>query len=142
MCRQMVFSGTCPQCTQHFIWRDLSQELSCLEAKNTGVFGQCTFGVQIEEHRFDQECEPCAAENERDEGVYCAADADGDTGSELCTPGELISDPNKQPFTTSTHGKKGHLLDARGKKHAEFEIDADGVQREEDGGRRKKQRVA
>ncbi|KAK3396801.1 hypothetical protein B0T20DRAFT_508042 [Sordaria brevicollis] len=75
MCRQILFSGTCPQCTEHFIWQDLSQELSCLEAKNTGVFGQCAFGVQTEEHRFDQECEPCAADNERDEG-YCA-DEDG-----------------------------------------------------------------
>ncbi|KAK3950184.1 hypothetical protein QBC32DRAFT_372178 [Pseudoneurospora amorphoporcata] len=110
MCRQIVFSGTCPQCNQQFIWQDLSQELSCLEAKNTGVFGQCTFGVQIEEHRFDQECEPCAADNERDEG-YCAADADG-------------MDNNTD----------------KGKKHADFI--ADGAQQQQDGGKRKKQRVA
>ncbi|KAK3491189.1 uncharacterized protein B0T23DRAFT_383329 [Neurospora hispaniola] len=73
MCRHIVFSGTCPHCTEHFVWEDLSQELSCLEAKNTGVFGQCAFGVQIEEHEFDQECEPCAAENERDEGYGAVA---------------------------------------------------------------------
>ncbi|KAJ4390415.1 hypothetical protein N0V85_007243 [Neurospora sp. IMI 360204] len=117
MCRQIVFSGTCPQCTQHFIWQDLSQELSCLEAKNTGVFGQCAFGVQIEEHQFDQECEPCAVDNERDEG-YCADGMD-----ELVPPGELIS-------TTKSL--------AAGKKHA----DAEGEQQQEDGGKRKKQRVA
>ncbi|KAK3345684.1 hypothetical protein B0H65DRAFT_443012 [Neurospora tetraspora] len=118
MCRQIVFSGTCPQCTQHFIWQDLSQELSCLEAKNTGVFGQCAFGVQIEEHRFDQECEPCAADNERDEG-YCA------DGMDELAPGEL-TDPTKQPFTSTK------LL--AGKKHADGE-------QQEDGGKRKKQRV-
>ncbi|KAK1773060.1 hypothetical protein QBC45DRAFT_112436 [Copromyces sp. CBS 386.78] len=130
MCRQIRFSGTCPECNQHFIWQDLSQELSCLEAKNTGLFGQCTFGVQIEEHRFDQECEPCAADKERDEG-YCAADADG---SELCTRGELISDPNKQPFTNT---KSPLLATKEGKKHA------DGAQQQQqDGGKRKKQRVA
>lgn len=64
----IVFSGTCSQCGGTFIWEDLSQELSCLESKNMGVFGQCRRGVQTEEHSFDQECDPCLAVLEADEG--------------------------------------------------------------------------
>ncbi|KAK3938860.1 hypothetical protein QBC46DRAFT_409774 [Diplogelasinospora grovesii] len=69
MCRIVVFTGTCTQCSGTFIWDDLSQELSCLEAKNVGQFGQCRRGVAKEEHVYDQECEQCAAENKADEGV-------------------------------------------------------------------------
>ncbi|KAL0471204.1 hypothetical protein QR685DRAFT_278061 [Neurospora intermedia] len=141
MCRHIVFSGICPHCTEHFVWEDLSQELSCLEAKNTGVFGQCAFGVQIEEHEFDQECEPCAAENERDEGYGGAAEG---IDYELVVPpllgpgGQLIiPDPTMK-----------HLL--AGKKHA----DTGGQQQEQQEGgggggssgksknKSKKQRVA
>ncbi|EAA29685.1 hypothetical protein GE21DRAFT_3678 [Neurospora crassa] len=138
MCRHIVFSGTCPHCTEHFVWEDLSQELSCLEAKNTGVFGQCAFGVQIEEHEFDQECEPCAAENERDEGYGGAAEGIDD---ELVVPplgpgGELIiPDPAMK-----------HLL--AGKKHADTGGQQQEQQEEVGGGgssgksKTKKQRVA
>jgi hypothetical protein len=51
-----------------FTWDDLSQRLSCLEAKNAGVFGQCRRGIQIEQHSFDQECDRCTAVMESDEG--------------------------------------------------------------------------
>ncbi|KAM7189417.1 hypothetical protein V8F20_010147 [Naviculisporaceae sp. PSN 640] len=68
MCRLMVFDGKCTCCGQEFTWDDLSQELSCLEAKNVGVFGECRRGVHKEEHRFDQECDECLARNEADEG--------------------------------------------------------------------------
>ncbi|KAI1506440.1 hypothetical protein F5X99DRAFT_403803 [Biscogniauxia marginata] len=66
MCRLMVFSGTCTKCGTAQTWDDLTQELSCLEAKNAGVFGECSKGVQVDEHDFDQECDQCA---EEDEGV-------------------------------------------------------------------------
>lgn len=86
--------------------------------------------MQIEEHQFDQECEPCAADNERDEG-YCADGVD-DHVHELCAPGEQeISDTVKHRHTTNS------LLATKAKKHA----DVDGEQRD-DGGKRKKQRVA
>jgi hypothetical protein len=51
-----------------FTWDDLSQRLSCLEAKNNGVFGQCRRGVYVEQHSFDQECDRCTAAMEADEG--------------------------------------------------------------------------
>ncbi|KAK1772850.1 hypothetical protein QBC33DRAFT_510665 [Phialemonium atrogriseum] len=65
MCRMVTFSGTCPRCAHAFTWHDLTQELSCLEAKNAGVFGECRRGALVEAHSFDQECDACAA----DEGV-------------------------------------------------------------------------
>ncbi|KAK3311900.1 hypothetical protein B0H66DRAFT_539015 [Apodospora peruviana] len=65
MCRLIAFTGACTRCRETFTWDDLSQELSCLEAKNTGVFGQCKRGVQTDQHSFDQECDACA---EIDEG--------------------------------------------------------------------------
>ncbi|KAK0638971.1 hypothetical protein B0T16DRAFT_235365 [Cercophora newfieldiana] len=68
MCRMIAFSGRCLQCAESFTWDDLSQRLSCLEAKNAGVFGMCRRGVQIEQHAFDQECDRCTAENGVDEG--------------------------------------------------------------------------
>ncbi|KAK3493477.1 hypothetical protein B0T13DRAFT_513683 [Neurospora crassa] len=137
MCRLIVFSGTCPHCTEHFVWEDLSQELSCLEAKNTGVFGQCAFGVQIEEHEFDQECEPCAAENERDEGYGAAEGIDDElVVPPLGTGGELIiPDPAMK-----------HLL--VGKKHADTGGQQQEQQEEVGGGgssgksKTKKQRIA
>jgi hypothetical protein len=60
MCRYVAFSGTCPRCGGVFTWDDLSQQLSCLEAKNNGIFGDCRKGIQVEPHSFDQECDPCA----------------------------------------------------------------------------------
>lgn len=69
MCRLVVFTGTCPRCAGEFTWEELSQELSCLEAKNVGRFGECRRGVNYEYHTFDQECPACAEELNEDEGV-------------------------------------------------------------------------
>lgn len=66
MCREVVFAGTCTRCGESQTWRDLTQELSCLEAKNNCGFGQCSNGVYEERHDFDQECDRCA---EEDEGI-------------------------------------------------------------------------
>src|SRR5689334_14868136 len=76
MCRMIAFSGRCLQCTGSFTWDDLSQRLSCLEAKNAGVFGQCRRGVHIEQHAFDQECDRCTAYLEADEGYGGMAEDD------------------------------------------------------------------
>ncbi|ORY64281.1 uncharacterized protein BCR38DRAFT_304591, partial [Pseudomassariella vexata] len=67
MCRIVVFAGSCTKCGHSFTWDDLTQHLACLDAKNSGVFGDCTRGVQVDQHHFDQECDACA-EGE-DEGV-------------------------------------------------------------------------
>jgi endogenous inhibitor of DNA gyrase (YacG/DUF329 family) len=69
MCRMVVFMGTCPRCAGQFTWEELSQELSCLDAKNVGQFGQCRSGINYEYHTFDQECPTCAEELNEDEGV-------------------------------------------------------------------------
>ncbi|KAF6811181.1 hypothetical protein CSOJ01_05860 [Colletotrichum sojae] len=67
MCRLVLFSGTCTRCSESLTWADLSQRLSCLEAKNAeDRFGACGRGVFVETHAFDQECDACASE---DEGV-------------------------------------------------------------------------
>ncbi|KAH6877281.1 hypothetical protein B0T10DRAFT_566306 [Thelonectria olida] len=66
MCRMVVFAGTCTRCGDAQTWTELSQELSCLEAKNKGCFGECSRGILIEEHDFDQECQTCT---EEDEGI-------------------------------------------------------------------------
>ena len=65
----VVFMGTCPRCSGEFTWEDLSQELSCLEAKNVGGFGACRRGANYEYHTFDQDCPSCTAELNEDEGV-------------------------------------------------------------------------
>ncbi|EEU42787.1 hypothetical protein NCS52_01078400 [Fusarium sp. LHS14.1] len=64
MCRMVVFEGLCTRCGTPQTWTDLTQELSCLEAKNKGCFGQCSRGIHVEEHDFDQECNTCADEDE------------------------------------------------------------------------------
>ncbi|KAF4470641.1 hypothetical protein FALBO_2446 [Fusarium albosuccineum] len=66
MCRMVVFEGMCTRCGIPQTWTDLTQELSCLEAKNKGWFGECARGIYVEEHTFDQECSTCA---EEDEGI-------------------------------------------------------------------------
>ncbi|KAF5525656.1 hypothetical protein CGCA056_v003373 [Colletotrichum aenigma] len=66
MCRLILFAGTCTRCNQSLTWAELSQQLSCLEAKNADEFGGCRRGVDVETHAFDQECDACAGE---DEGV-------------------------------------------------------------------------
>jgi hypothetical protein len=68
MCRQVVFKGTCPHCSGVFTWEELTQELSCLEAKNNGAFGMCKEGTLVDEKENDQECDACAAELDADEG--------------------------------------------------------------------------
>ncbi|KAK4108608.1 hypothetical protein N656DRAFT_801754 [Canariomyces notabilis] len=68
MCRKVVFKGQCTECNNTFTWDELSQELSCLEAKNNGVFGMCKEGVHVDEKPHDQECDPCLAEMAADEG--------------------------------------------------------------------------
>ncbi|KAK4139925.1 uncharacterized protein C8A04DRAFT_40328 [Dichotomopilus funicola] len=68
MCRLIVFKGTCPHCCQEFTWDELSQELSCLEAKNNGTFALCQDGASVDEKPHDQECDACTAELEEDEG--------------------------------------------------------------------------
>jgi hypothetical protein len=62
----VVFAGTCTRCGDAQTWTELSQELSCLEAKNRGCFGECSRGILVEEHDFDQECQTCT---EEDEGI-------------------------------------------------------------------------
>lgn len=62
----IVFAGTCTRCEENHTWDDLTQPLSCLEAKNNGEFGGCSRGVFVEEHGFDQECDRCA---DMDEGI-------------------------------------------------------------------------
>ena len=63
----VVFSGSCTKCHHAFTWHELTQELPCLEAKNSGMFGDCSRGVQVDQHAFDQECDACV--EEEDEGV-------------------------------------------------------------------------
>ncbi|PNY28190.1 Uncharacterized protein TCAP_01884 [Tolypocladium capitatum] len=84
MCRLLVFSGSCTRCGDSFTWDDLSQQLSCLEAKNNGVFGDCDNGVFAEHHAFDQECDRCA---EEDEGV-------GDVGDDEIAAAEAAATPS------------------------------------------------
>lgn len=76
MCREVVFAGTCTRCGESQTWTELTQELSCLEAKNNCGFGQCDAGVYEEIHDFDQECDRCAQE---DEGI---GDVEDDAGGE------------------------------------------------------------
>jgi hypothetical protein len=68
MCRKVVFKGSCPLCSKEFTWDELALELTCLEAKNNGVFGLCKDGISEDEKPHDQECDACAAEQEADEG--------------------------------------------------------------------------
>ncbi|KAK4131619.1 hypothetical protein BT67DRAFT_387150 [Trichocladium antarcticum] len=68
MCRKVVFKGACPECSNIFTWDELSQELSCLEAKNNGVFGMCDRGTTLDEKAHDQECDVCLAVLGADEG--------------------------------------------------------------------------
>ena len=143
----MLFSGNCPECNHHFVWHDISQELSCLEAKNSGMFGQCASGVETAEHPHDQECQPCSERNLRkdeDEG-YCADGLDElDPPGERVTSSNVTSDITKQASTSTLEVQTGKReAKGKGKKHADVDADADADgQRQEDGGKRKKQRVA
>lgn len=65
----MVFTGACTKCQEPHTWEELSQKLSCLEAKNNGAIGHCSKGIDTEQHKFDQECDRCAQEDEGLGGV-------------------------------------------------------------------------
>ncbi|RYP07525.1 hypothetical protein DL764_002454 [Monosporascus ibericus] len=69
MCRMMVFAGSCTKCGEKHTWDELTQNLSCLEAKNNCAFGDCSSGVEVAEHEFDQECDNCTVEDEGVENV-------------------------------------------------------------------------
>ncbi|KAK3990781.1 hypothetical protein QBC44DRAFT_368754 [Cladorrhinum sp. PSN332] len=68
MCRKIVFCGTCTTCGKSYDWEEYSQELPCLEAKNSGLFGQCKHGIDRDEKPHDQECLGCEMANGVDEG--------------------------------------------------------------------------
>ncbi len=120
MCRLVVFTGTCPRCTGEFTWEELSQELSCLEAKNAGHFGECRRGVNYEYHTFDQECPACAEELNEDEGV------------DVFEP--PVVDQSTQGYQSAKGPQSGHK--GKGKSKAS-------VSHDDDSGRsKKKQRVS
>lgn len=54
MCGLVVFSGSCTKCGESQTWDDLGLQLACLQAKNTGYFGQCETGIFAEQHEVDQ----------------------------------------------------------------------------------------
>ncbi|KAK7990856.1 hypothetical protein PG990_015136 [Apiospora arundinis] len=91
MCRLVIFVGSCIKCGGYFTWDDLTQELPCLEAKNTGIFGYCLRGAFTDQHQSDQECDACACAKDQDEGF-----------SELNTTTYSV--------TGSTSGKKSQSL--------------------------------
>lgn len=64
MCRLVTFAGSCTRCGEAQLWDDLNQQLWCLEAKNGGIFGDCSKGIFPEQHSFDQECDRCTDEDE------------------------------------------------------------------------------
>jgi len=113
----VVFMGTCPRCAGEFTWEELSQQLSCLEAKNVGQFGECRRGVNYEYHTFDQDCPTCSEELNEDEGVdvFDPPVLDQSTQGYQSSPGHSSSH--------STHKGKGK---------------SKAVGHDEDGGRRKK----
>ncbi|KAK5988660.1 hypothetical protein PT974_10146 [Cladobotryum mycophilum] len=86
MCRMVIFSGTCTRCGDAQTWDELSQELSCLEAKNNGFFGECSNGVFAEHHAFDQECDRCS---EEDEGI---GDLEDQLVEDLFTQGKRLAE--------------------------------------------------
>ncbi|RSL92075.1 hypothetical protein CDV31_015319 [Fusarium ambrosium] len=93
MCRMVVFEGICTRCGTPQTWTDLTQELSCLEAKNKGYFGECSRGIHVEEHDFDQECNTCADE---DEGI-------GDLDEALAPAGGNSNSNNSFQHSMSSH---------------------------------------
>ncbi|KAK3320427.1 hypothetical protein B0T19DRAFT_403077 [Cercophora scortea] len=135
MCRMIAFVGCCTTCAGIFTWPELSQELSCLEAKNVGVFGQCSRGVQTDQHPYDQECDACAAEAQADEGYGGMVDDQlldwsgaGAAGGKL----HPFVDEDTSAAGTQTTTKKKLAVEGR-------KAMADG---DEDGRRSKKQRTS
>jgi hypothetical protein len=120
MCRLVVFMGTCPRCAGEFTWDELSQELSCLEAKNVGHFGECRRGINYEYHTFDQECPACAEELNEDEGV------------DVFEPPEMEA-MEAMEATDAYQSTKGHQSAHKGKGKSKAPVSHD-----DDGGRNKK----
>lgn len=123
MCRLVVFTGTCPRCAGEFTWEELSQELSCLDAKNVGRFGQCRRGINYEYHRFDQDCPACTEELNEDEGV------------------DVFEPPVLDQSTQGSQASQGHqssqtMHKGKGKSKASGGQDDDGTRR------KKKQRTS
>ncbi|RCI12567.1 hypothetical protein L249_0332 [Ophiocordyceps polyrhachis-furcata BCC 54312] len=96
MCRLVIFSGTCTRCGEEQTWEDLTQQLSCLEAKNHNAFGECERGVYAEQHQFDQECDRCA---EEDEGL-------GDVEDEQSSPASTSKRPAQSDETEGERKKQ------------------------------------
>lgn len=61
MCRMVIFSGYCPRCSASYEVPELTQCVSCLEAKNNGEFGNCRRGVNYDQHDPGMECAPCSS---------------------------------------------------------------------------------
>ncbi|PFH60304.1 hypothetical protein XA68_11150 [Ophiocordyceps unilateralis] len=98
MCRLVIFSGACTRCGEEQTWEHLSQQLSCLEAKNNDAFGECERGVYSEQHQFDQECDRCA---EEDEGL-------GDVEDEELIFTSASKRPAESDGTEGEHKKQKH----------------------------------
>lgn len=60
MCRMVIFSGNCIRCGQYYTIPELEQSVSCLEAKNNGGFGDCSRGVNMDQHDPALECASCS----------------------------------------------------------------------------------
>jgi hypothetical protein len=126
----VVFTGSCPRCAGEFTWEDLSQQLSCLEAKNVGRFGECRRGVHYEYHTFDQDCPSCCEELNEDEGVDLFEPPVVDqSAAQAYTPSQGHHHHHHQSsHSTPTHKSKGK---------------SKAVGHDDDGSRRKKkQRVS
>lgn len=100
MCRVILFGGTCTRCGEVQNWEDLAQQLSCLEAKNNGVFGECSVGIYAEQHEFDQECDRCT---EEDEGI-------GDVGEEEQQHLKAMMDGSPLPHDSEHSGRERKKL--------------------------------
>lgn len=57
----VIFSGYCPRCSVSYEVPELTQCVSCLEAKNNGEFGNCRRGVNYDQHDPGMECAPCSS---------------------------------------------------------------------------------
>lgn len=125
MCRLLAFDGKCTCCGQEFTWDDLSQELSCLEAKNAGVFGECRRGIHKEEHRFDQECDECLARNGADEGY---GEWEGETAFDDLNSGKEKKGDDKHEQHDVFYSSHEHVSER--------------TNPEEDGRRSKRQRIS
>lgn len=61
MCRMVIFRGYCVRCGALYEVPELTQSVSCLEAKNNGTFGDCRRGVNYDQHDPGMECSPCSS---------------------------------------------------------------------------------